>query len=161
MCRTNTEWEKVEEDMRRFYEDSFVLDREGVDRDLTGEVLTRNVMRKMMYRHYTFLVGISERAVEWRSLIVLLQAFEICALTKTGPIWDSKRNSHLCKLVGLSVGRRPFKVDGSRWQDWIWQDWLFVDKTEFGKIDYSWMFLIKRREIKLCERCSHNLIYLI
>jgi len=54
MCRTNTEWEKVEEDMRRFYEDSFVLDSEGVD------------------------------------------------LTKKDPIWDSKRNSHLCKLEGLN-----------------------------------------------------------
>jgi len=43
MCRTNTEWEKVEEDMRRFYEDSFVLDSKGVGRDLTGEVVTRNV----------------------------------------------------------------------------------------------------------------------
>jgi len=30
---------------------------------------------------------------------------------------------------------------------------------QFGKIDYSWMFLIKRREIKICERYSQNLIY--
>ena len=80
--------------MRRFYEDSFVLDREGVDRDLTGEVLTRNVMRKMMYRHYTFLAyGHLGKGCRVKIPIVLLQAFEI---------WDSKRNSHLCKLEALS-----------------------------------------------------------
>jgi len=33
---------------------------------------------------------------------VLSQAFEICALTKTDPTWDSKRNSHLCKIECLS-----------------------------------------------------------
>ena len=42
--------------MRHYFEDSFFLDGEGVFRDLTGEVVTRNVIRKMMYRHYTILV---------------------------------------------------------------------------------------------------------
>jgi len=49
-------WESVEIEMKRYFEDSFFLDGEGEYRDLTGEVIKRNVMRKMMYRHYTLLV---------------------------------------------------------------------------------------------------------
>ena len=51
-----SEWERVQGDIRRYFQDSFFSDGEGVFRDLTGEVVTRNVMRKMMYRYYTTLV---------------------------------------------------------------------------------------------------------
>ena len=49
-------WESVEIELKRYFEDSFFLDGKGEYRDLTGEVIKRNVMRKMMYSHYTFLV---------------------------------------------------------------------------------------------------------
>ena len=35
--------------------DSFILDGEGVFRDVTGQKVPRNKIRKIMYKHYTFL----------------------------------------------------------------------------------------------------------
>ena len=55
MSTIYTDWNSVETDLRRFFEDSFVLDGDGVFRDVTGQEVPRNKIRKIMYKHYTFL----------------------------------------------------------------------------------------------------------
>ena len=91
------EWEVVSKEVIDFFQNSFEVDDDGVYYDKDGDIITRNQIRKSLYRFYIKTVhgnlGVGNRK-QIPECVLVLGHF---VLTKTGATWDINHFSH-CKL---------------------------------------------------------------